>query len=209
MAIVLGLFLFVLVLASRVLAFPMGLGAVRAQDDPIPGPRPVHLVTGTCAEPGILVFALNSLTAPGGTLEGTVDRDRTETSNTANVPLTIDSLLASPHALQLLSSDEETAAVLACGNLGGVREGNGALVIGLREQDGSHVTGIAYLAPNANNPVMTIASIFASGSGLGTAIGSNVPVTPVPVLADPPSGDGDDDPDDDEDGDDDDDDEDD
>jgi hypothetical protein len=66
------------------------------------------------------------------------------TSFFATIPLSLDALLANEHAVA--ASDPDGEAV-ACGEIGGTRTAEGALFIGLRAEEGSGITGIAYLAP--------------------------------------------------------------
>lgn len=189
--------------------------AIRAQTtDSLPPPRPIYLYAGSCDDLGEIQWPLNSLTSPTGEDGGSDDADRTEYSFTANIPLTIELMLAGEFAINVHQSVEHLDNAFACGNVGGVADAIGQLVIGLREQGGSDVTGIAVLSPSPANPAMTYASVFITGPGLGDAIGTagvtpppssdtNPPVadTPPPSTDPPPvddtaTGDDDDDPDD-------------
>jgi hypothetical protein len=188
-------------------------GTVLQQDDEIiqPLPRPIYVYAGVCGELGDIQWPLNNLTSPDGERGGPEDADRTEYSFTANVPLTIDKMLDGEYAINVHESGDEFDSTLVCGNIGGVPDGVGTLVVGLREHADSGVTGIAVLSPSPSNPAMTYASVFISGEALGDEIGT-IGVTPPasaedtpPVSADPPvdtapppGGDDDDDGDDDD-----------
>jgi hypothetical protein len=143
------------------------LAAVTAAQDATPAAtppedvvasRPGHIHTGTCDEVGEVVGPLENLTAPVGDTVGQASAMVAQTSFT-NVPLTLDQVLAEDHVVNLHLSDEEIAVYIACGEIGGVLDANGALVIGLGETDGSGFSGIAYLAPGADGASIDV-SVF-------------------------------------------------
>ena len=113
--------------------------------------RPAHIHAGSCEEGelGDIVAPLTDLTAPTGEPAGHEQAVRAETSFTT-VALTLDEILADDHAINVHLSADQIGTYIACGELGGVVDpATGALVIGLREQNNSGFTGIAYLAPSA------------------------------------------------------------
>jgi hypothetical protein len=137
--------------------------------------------------------------SPDGDDRGSNDADRTEYSFTANVPLTIDQMLSGKYAMNVHESEKSIGNSIACGNIGGVADSVGTLVIGLRQRGGSDVTGIAVLSPSPANSSMSFASVFITGSGLGDAIGTidpdpapaddaNPPVADAPPVNDSPPG---------------------
>jgi hypothetical protein len=134
---------------------------------------------------GDVLWPLNNLISPDGDDGGSDDADRTEYSFTANVPLTVTQMLAGEYAINVHESGENFENSLSCGNIGGVPDGVGTLVIGLREQRRSGVTGIAVLSPSPADASMTFISVFISGQSLGNAIGT-IGVTPPPVADDVP-----------------------
>jgi hypothetical protein len=150
-----------------------------------PVPRPIYIYAGSCAELGDVQWPLNNLTSPDGEDGGSNDADRTEYSFTANVPLTIDQMLSGEYAINVHESGEKFENSLSCGNIGGVPDGVGTLVIGLRELDRTGVTGIAVLSPSPADTSMTYVSVFISGRSLGDAIGT-IGVTPPPLADDAP-----------------------
>ena len=136
-----------------------GFGSTVAQDA-TPGAadaqaaasRPAHIHTGSCAEGelGDIVAPLTDVTAPTG--QGAGQRNRAATAETSftTVALTLDEILADDHAINVHLSADQIETYIACGEIGGVVDpATGALVIGLREQNNSGFTGIAYLAPSA------------------------------------------------------------
>ncbi len=129
-------------------------------------PRPVHIHSGTCDELGDVVAPLADLTAPEGDRVGQRRADLAETSSTS-VPLTLDAILGADHAINVHLSSEEIGTYIACGNIGGVLDANGALVIGLSEDSNSGYTGIAYLAPGADGASTDVSVFIAQTQGGG------------------------------------------
>jgi hypothetical protein len=133
--------------------------------------------------------------SPEGEDGGSNDSDRTEYSFTANVPLTIDQMLAGDFAINVHESDESLDNSIACGNIGGVADAVGQLVVGIREEGGSDVTGIVVMSPSPANSTMTYVSAFITGVGLGDAIGTigqeapSAELTSAPVDGAPPADD--------------------
>ena len=73
--------------------------------------------------------------------------------------MTLDAILAADHAINVHLSNEQIGTYIACGELGGVIDANGALIVGLREESSSGYTGIAFLSPGADG-VSTDVSVF-------------------------------------------------
>jgi hypothetical protein len=121
--------------------------------------RPVHIHSGSCAELGDVVAPLNDLTAPTGAGAGQADSAFQAETSVSNVPLTLDAILAAPHAINAHLSTEEIGVYIACGDIGGAIEANGAVIIGLAEDSDSGYTGIAYLQPGADG-ASTDVSVF-------------------------------------------------
>ena len=135
--------------------------------DAAPTPRPVHIHSGSCEELGDVVQPLTDLTAPEGDRVGQTRRaDLAETSYT-NVPLTLDAILGADHAINAHLSSEEIGTYIACGNIGGVLNANGALIIGLREDSNSGYSGIAYLAPGGDGASTDVSIFIAPTQGGG------------------------------------------
>lgn len=122
--------------------------------------RPAHIHAGDCVDLGEVLYPLTDLTFPLGEGAGQADEAvRAESSFTLAVPATLDALLAADHAINVHLSAEEIGTYLACGEIGGVVDLNGQLVLGLREMSSSGYTGIAFLFPNADG-VSTDVSVF-------------------------------------------------
>jgi uncharacterized cupredoxin-like copper-binding protein len=122
-------------------------------------PRPVHIHSGDCQNLGEVVQPLNNLTAPTGQRVGQARRAAQAESSFTTVPMTMDAILGSDHAINVHLSTEQIGTYIACGEIGGVIGPDGSLVIGLRELNNSGYTGIAYLAPAADG-ASTGVSVF-------------------------------------------------
>jgi plastocyanin len=108
--------------------------------------RPSHIHDGDCDELGQIIQPLTALTVPVGQVSGNEDAVVAEAAFTV-IPLSLDELLATDHALKVHLSKEQIQIYLACGDIGGTVDANGALIVGMKELDNSGYTGIAYLAP--------------------------------------------------------------
>jgi len=124
-----------------------GRGFVSAQEtQPASPPRPSHIHSGDCDELGPIVQPLTSLAVPSDDVGGNPEAVVAEAAF-SSIPQGLDELLADDHAIKVHHSRERIETYLACGDLGGAVDANGALIVGLKELDGSGWTGIAYLQP--------------------------------------------------------------
>jgi hypothetical protein len=122
--------------------------------------RPAHIHTGTCDEVGEVVAPLTDLTgATGGDRVGQARRAAAAESSFTNVPMTLEAILGADHVVNVHLSAEQIDTYIACGELGGLLDASGALVVGLREESDSGYTGIAFLAPGADG-ASTDVSVF-------------------------------------------------
>ena len=126
---------------------------------PVAPARPAHIHSGNCVELGDVVVPLNDLTAPIGEGVGQADEATPAESSFTNVPMTLDAILGSDHAINVHLSAEQIDTYIACGELGGAVDAGGALVVGLRELSDSGFTGIAFLTPGADG-ASTDVSVF-------------------------------------------------
>ncbi|MBW3632098.1 MAG: cupredoxin domain-containing protein [Chloroflexi bacterium] len=111
--------------------------------------RPSHIHVGDCDELGEVVQPLNSLTVPVGDVSGNSDAVVAEAAFTS-IPQSLDQLLAEDHALKVHLSADQIQTYLACGDIGGAADADGALIVGMKELDDSGYAGIAYLVPAAD-----------------------------------------------------------
>jgi plastocyanin len=122
-------------------------GSGEAQE--VSPPRPSHIHVGDCDEPGEVIQPLTSLTVPVGDVSGNSDAVVAEAAFTS-IPQSLDELLAEDHALKVHLSKEQIQTYIACGDIGGAVDADGALIVGMKELDDSGYAGIAYLVPAAN-----------------------------------------------------------
>jgi hypothetical protein len=150
-------------LLGSVLLAPLAeLPAALAQEE-IPPPRPVFLVEGGCDAPGGVVAQLTDATFPEGERAGAEEATVAETSFT-RVPVTLGELLGAPHAVVVETSPDDVTP-LACGEIGGIPDDFGSVVIGLLEADArSNYAGIAFLAPDDENGRTNISLFVAPDS---------------------------------------------
>jgi len=82
--------------------------------------------------------------------------------STTNVPLPLADILAAEHAINVHLSPEQPDVYVACGAIGGEPDANGDLFIGLRELNGSGISGIAWLHDNGDGASTTVTVMLAS-----------------------------------------------
>lgn len=120
-------------------------------------PHPAHIHVGDCSAPGSVVGPLNALeyaSEDGGVAwsESTVD-------------LTLDAILAEPHAVVVHESADNMGNYILCGNIGGVLV-DGSLTIALGELNGSGHVGVAVLTEGmGTTDVIAISSEGATAAG--------------------------------------------
>lgn len=139
-------------------------------------PRPSHVHEGDCDEPGAIVQGLTALTVPTGPTAGNSEAVLAEAAF-SSIPLSVDQMLAADHSLKVHLSTDQIDTYLVCGDVGGALDADGALIVGLKEQDGSGYTGIAYLVPDANGQTsvsVMIAKVL-PGGGAGDDAGAAAP----------------------------------
>lgn len=141
-----------IVAALLVLGTSAGLRAQPATVD-----RPAELRTGTCGSPGELVMTLANLVVALGDPQGQTSAMPVEQSGTV-VPYTVSALLETNHIVTVLQSVDQPETVVACGEVGGTRNPDGTLAVGMVGMNGSGLSGIAYFTPNPgfDNTLITI-----------------------------------------------------
>ena len=140
------------------------LSGTLAQDatpvaQPVAPARPAHIHSGNCVELGDVVVPLNDLTGSVSEAVGQADRATPAESSFTTVPLTLDAILGADHAINIHLSAERIDTYITCGELGGIADATGALVVGLREESDSGYSGIAFLSPGADG-ASTDVSVF-------------------------------------------------
>ncbi|MCA9881000.1 MAG: hypothetical protein KC442_24545 [Thermomicrobiales bacterium] len=122
-------------------------------------PRPVHIHSGDCTNLGEVIASLTDLIPAQGDPVGQADLATTAESSYTNVPMTLPDILAAPHAINVHLSVDQIGTYIACGEIGGAIDVNGAVIIGLREVNSSGYTGIAFLSPGIDG-LTTDVSVF-------------------------------------------------
>lgn len=142
---------------------PVAVPAPTVPPAPTPTPvegRPIHVHAGTCNDLASSPrYPLTDLTTPEATSEGAAEAAVAEVSYTV-IDISLDELLATPHSINAHLNDEDMEVYVVCGEIGGPRRTDGAIVIGLREQNDSGLVGIAYLIPDPTDPERTQISVF-------------------------------------------------
>ena len=150
-------------------------GTPQAADDPA-APHAAHLHKGTCDVTTHEHYALPDAAVPAGQSEGAAASPVLSSVTAAerrSLATGIDELLGDPWMVgvhypryqRLIAQGlalEET--YVACGEIGGVRLGDGSLAVALRERNGSGYGGVAHFAPHPDDPSRTNVEIFLARS---------------------------------------------
>jgi plastocyanin len=151
---------FVTGLAAAGLFVASGLGSAAQDATPAGGAghaHPAHIHLGTCDEldPNptfpLTDVALASTESRTET-EGGIPVERSVTA----VDAPLEDLRGSGYAINIHQSVEDIGTYIACGNLDGVIDENGALVVGLRELNDSGHSGLAILGEQDGQTAVTI-----------------------------------------------------
>lgn len=126
---------------------------------PEPEGRASAIYTGSCDELGEVAATLPNIVDPQGRPVGQSSAIEAGTAS-STIDVSLDVLLDKEHAVAVLESNTPDADVIACGDIGGVDNDDGELVIGLREVDGSGFAGVVYLAYNEADGSQTNVSAF-------------------------------------------------
>src|SRR4051812_43136369 len=97
--------------------------------------RPARVQTGSCDGPGDVIAELTPLERPEGDAQGQGSAIEAERSYTS-LPIAFDTLLDGQTSISIPLSDDQSDVTIACGDLGGVPDDNGSVVIKLSEQNG-------------------------------------------------------------------------
>jgi hypothetical protein len=123
--------------------------------------RPAHIHSGDCTNLGEVVIPLTDLVPAVSDPVGQVDLATTAESSYTNVPLPLADILAAPHAINIHLSADQIGTYIACGEIGGVVDPSGAVIIGLRELNSSGFTGIAFLQPGIDGLSTDVSAFIA------------------------------------------------
>lgn len=142
--------------------------------------RPATIHGGTCAKLGEqaivdLSDVVSYDTDPPGTPTGATTAAPVFISQT-RIDTSLTDLLSKPNAIQVLESAGSTASA-ACGEIGGVTI-DGQLLVGMKPQGDSSITGVAQLVADGDATMVTIllTDIGASRAGAATPVSAATPV---------------------------------
>ncbi len=141
-----------------------------AQEEPVR--FAARIDAGTCDAPGEVAAPLADVTVAGGDRRGQATSVEVAASYSV-VPLSLDTLLSGSFTLNVHSSTSGES--IACGEIGGALDENGALSIGLRPSGSSGFSGVTYMAPVAGDPSQTGISTFVAETSTSPA--TNVPAS--------------------------------
>jgi uncharacterized cupredoxin-like copper-binding protein len=144
-------------------------------------PRPAHIHSGDCVNLGEVVQPLTDLTAGSGERGGQARRAIQGENSFTTVPMTLDAILGSDHAINVHLSAEEIGTYIACGEIGGRLTPGGSLIIGLRELNDSGYTGIAVLTPSADGVSTDVSAFIAPTLAEGQGGGEGAEATEAAV----------------------------
>jgi uncharacterized cupredoxin-like copper-binding protein len=129
--------------------------------------RPAHIHSGDCVNLGDVVQPLTDLTAGSGDRGGQARKAVQGENSFTTVPMALDAILDSDHAINVHLSADEIGTYIACGEIGGRLTPGGSLIIGLRELNGSGYTGVAVLTPSADGVSTDVSTFIAPVLGMG------------------------------------------
>jgi hypothetical protein len=111
---------------------------------------PAAIQAGSCDALGEIEYGLDLVRDETGPYVGQSNAILPNTSS-STVSESLDVLIDDPHAVVVFADLDPDAAVMLCGNIGGVDNDDGVLHIGLADQSGSGLVGIASLAYGTND----------------------------------------------------------
>ncbi len=122
--------------------------------------RPAHVHAGTCGDLDRSPrYNLTDLTLPPDFVAGVGLPAVGEASFTV-INISLNDLLDGEFAINAHASHDDMDIFVACGDIGGPRRADGTVIIGLREQNNSGLTGIAFLSADPSNANRTQVSLF-------------------------------------------------
>jgi hypothetical protein len=142
--------------------------------------RVARLYAGDCDALGDVVAELTDVALPVGDPVGQATAIQVEESR-STAAVSLDNAIDGGNAVAVFAATPDPSALVACGEIGGVNDHDGAIVIGLREMNGSGLSGIAVLAYNALDPATTTdVSIFLAQGLVPAATQPTSSPTPTP-----------------------------
>jgi len=153
------------------------VGAGVTAQNAVDAPHPAHIHVGTCEE---LNPSPEYPLADVAPVSADADLGAVEVSETS-VDVSLDDLVASPFAINIHESAGNVSNYIACGDLAGSLV-NGALIIGLQEQNDSGYSGVAVLtAGDTGAEVVIYLGHGLAGAEEATAVASPAATDEVTV----------------------------
>ena len=128
---------------------------------------PNHLHNGSCDNLGDVVFPLTDLVEPSAAPASgdTMATPMASAMTAAGIPvraastrvsMPLSEIISGGHAIQIHKSAEEITFYIACGDIAGTPTKDGDLFIGLKEQNNSGDSGVAWFHPDGADTIVTI-----------------------------------------------------
>jgi hypothetical protein len=114
---------------------------------------------GICNDIKDEVVRLYPVVIAKGPRVGLADAIEAETSY-RTVDKSLDVLIDEPHVVVVHERLDSRSPVIACGEIGGRNDGDGELIIGLHEMNGSGFFGVVRLSYNADDPEQTDVAVY-------------------------------------------------
>ena len=143
--------------------------AVLAAD--VADPHPAHIHSGLCPTPGDVVAPLTDVAPPAGDAMGQGTAIVVGSSVTT-VPIALSDIVGAPHSINVHESQAAMDLYIACGDIGGTMVTDADLAIGIGEQNGSGLSGVAWLHDNGDDT--TAVYVFLTPTATGTAPGASM-----------------------------------
>lgn len=137
---------------------------------------PNHIHSGTCDELGDVVAPLSNLvfddedeamSTAATPMASTMAGETPVAVSVTNVDLSLDDILAEPHAFNA-HDPNDTSIYIACGNITGTPDEQGNLFIGVAEDNGSGLSGTVWLVDDGTG-AGTVVTVFLVGEYESTA----------------------------------------
>jgi hypothetical protein len=151
-------------------------GGVHAQD--ASAQHPADIRAGSCAGLGEVVVPLTSTVVPQGEAQGQDGATPVEQS-ASTIPMLLDDLLATGHALAVYASPEQAGAPIACGEIGGALASDGSLAVGLNAMNESKSSGVAFFLPQDDGSTTVIVLLVEERSNRRGDDGANAGAAPA------------------------------
>ncbi len=155
-----------------------GFGTGAVAQELVEAPHPSHIHRGTCADldPDVAYPLSDIAPVAPDAVPGAVE------VGVSSAAISLDDLLAEPHAINVHESSDNAGSYIACGDITG-SVADGTLVIGLGEQNGSGYSGVAAISSGNSETSVDVLAFLGFGLSGGAATADASPVAAEPVAA--------------------------